>query len=303
MNHVTCDNCHKENIPQNNSIKIDKRVYCEDCLKTTFPNEDELKNREVQYEQDPTICVSCGKDNGRRPWPKHVNLPMCTECKTSLKERIIPIWVKGFMYGIAALVIFSITWNWKYFESYQKINDAYAAVDSGQIKLASDLMMEASSLTPEIPDLEILGSYYLGLEYLNQDKSQLALDQFIKCRYKLPEEYGVDMLIDRASSGAAFDTKDYPLFLSLNKAWLNTHEEDPYAWASVASAYACLYAENKQDTSKEKSLEYLEKAKSFKSLDEGLLTYFNRIEYRLFSKEIITKEEYDKRYPEGWKNN
>jgi hypothetical protein len=104
-------------------------------------------------------------------------------------------------------------------------------------------------------------------------------------------------------SGAAFDRKDYDKYLSLAEAQWRAHPESGAIAGMVASAQACKYAATGTADWKQKAEETMEKAKrlaqkspeDMKSFEE----YAERIRYRLTSREIIDKPEYDRRFRSG----
>jgi hypothetical protein len=104
----------------------------------------------------------------------------------------------------------------------------------------------------------------------------------------------------QAEVGISFDRKDYKKFLELEKKVLARSQDDASSWAGVASAYACLYAETGQDSLKTRAVEHLQKSKTLDSVSEGARDYINRIEYRLWSRNIISSGEFQKKFPNGW---
>lgn len=108
-------------------------------------------------------------------------------------------------------------------------------------------------------------------------------------------------MIIQASLGVAFDNKDYEEFLRASKAYLEYDTTLAIANASVASAYSCLYAESGKEADNENARFYLAKAKQIDNDSEDMLTYYNMIEYRLQHRIIITREEFAKKFPNGWK--
>jgi tetratricopeptide (TPR) repeat protein len=126
---------------------------------------------------------------------------------------------------------------------------------------ASRVMHEAATMYPELPDLSFAAE---------------SLDE-----------------------GVAFVRKDYDAFLAIaEKQW----KERPMAQtaAAMASALACKFAVTGEDSFRQRSQEMLEKArqlaqgdtKSLKILDE----FAERNRYRLETRQIISKTEYDRRF-------
>ena len=300
MKKVTCDICHAVNIPVNSTLKVDGCIYCESCLNIHFPNEVAIKGRKIEKQLDPTICSKCNKDFGNRILNKISIYPVCTECEEEIKNKTMPGWVKAFFIGILAIVVFSCIWNWRFIESYKNIKEAFLAFDAGDANSAFTFMQTASSQVPESPDLKTMTSYFNGLVLLNNNKSAEALTEFKKCVGLLPPDFAVDFLIIQSKMGKGFDEKDYNLFLSAAKEYWSFDDSNPLAWASVASAYACIYASENADSIKSFAFYYLKQAKDIDDTSEYMQEYYNRIEHRIYTKNIISKEEFDSIYPHGW---
>ncbi len=106
-------------------------------------------------------------------------------------------------------------------------------------------------------------------------------------------------------SGAAFDRKDFDKYLSLAEDQWKAHPESAAMAGMVASAQACKYASTGTAEWKQKAEETMEKAKGLaqKSPEDmqSFEEYAERIRYRLTSREIIDKPEYDRRFRSGKK--
>jgi hypothetical protein len=100
----------------------------------------------------------------------------------------------------------------------------------------------------------------------------------------------------------AFDRKDYDAFLQLSEGYWKDHPESAIAAAGVASALAAKYATTGDESYRQKSEEMLEKARPLAHTDEEVKAYqeyAERIQYRLKTREIIDKPEYDRRFRPG----
>lgn len=300
MRKIDCDICDKKNIPLNETLKIDNKVYCTDCLESNFPNQDDLKNKDVVREFDPTVCSSCGKDFGNFELKKISIYPICDDCEIELKNKTFPLWVKAFFVGILIIVIGSFAWNWKYYQAYNYIQESNAFFDRGDFEKGADLMKKASENVPEVEDLRTIYQYFHGIELLYKDKGTEALAEFNLCKDKLPEDYNINSLIIQAKIGDSFDKKDYEGFLEATKEYLALDSTYAAAYASVASAYACIYADQGQEDAKNNTFLYLNKAKAIDDSTAEMNEYYNMIEYRIYSKKIIRREEFVKQFPNGW---
>ncbi len=301
MRKTTCHNCGQRDFPLNSIIKVDGKIYCDTCFEAKFPDKKHLEKSLVEREIDPTICANCDKDFGTLVLDKMSAFPICENCHIAIKNKTFPTWVKGFLVGLLVIIIGSFIWNWKYFEAYNGLNQTFVHFENGDFNKASQTIIAASSLVPESEDMQILVSYFKGTELLINDKSEEALIELKKCNGILPDEYNVNVLILQAKTGSAFDTKNYEEFLEVSKQSLALDTTSAISYIGVASAYACLYAQNNTIETKENALEYLKKAKAIDSTSDEIKEYLNRIEYRIYSKNIITGKEFLEKYPNGWK--
>jgi hypothetical protein len=140
---------------------------------------------------------------------------------------------------------------------------------------------------------------------LSQDKSKEALAAFLASKSKLPKGYPVEDLICRAEILVAFDNKDYDKFIKLALEDKNKHPENYSSAAQLSSAYSCKYAVTGDNSYKEKSLSELEKARQLLKTEKEKKSFEEhkpRILYRIESREIITRQEFQKRFPNGWKS-
>lgn len=303
MKFTNCTVCSSIDVPLNNTLTIDGEVHCSDCLDKHYPTERTLHGRVVVKEHDPTVCSFCGKDFEEKELEKLSVYPTCTDCQKDIRNKTFPLWVKGFFAAIVVIVLFSFFWNWKYYEAYNSINTAFDYYQEGNFTAAKNEMVTASNKVPEATDLTILASYFKGVELLHKEQYKEATAELLQCQGYLPAEYNVDLLIAEAAVGLAFDNKDYDGFLAATKKILAIEPGSAMTNASVASAYACIYATKGEEDAKTSALEYLEKAKKIDSTSAEATSYYNAIDYRIFSKNIIEREVFDKKFPNGWVKN
>jgi tetratricopeptide (TPR) repeat protein len=114
-----------------------------------------------------------------------------------------------------------------------------------------------------------------------------------------PQGQGFASLVNAYDGGSAFEAKDYDRFLSIaQKAWQQYPSADTAAVYS--SALACKYAVA-GDPSYRKQSEWMlgvarEKTGSDPSELKAFEEYAERIRYRLESRQIISKTEYDRKF-------
>jgi hypothetical protein len=65
MKRINCNICDEKEIALNDSIKIDGIVYCKSCFDSQFSDQNNLNNKLIENELDPTICSFCNKDYGQ----------------------------------------------------------------------------------------------------------------------------------------------------------------------------------------------------------------------------------------------
>jgi hypothetical protein len=297
-----CGVCNNKSVPQNESIKVDEIVYCGNCFAKSYPNKDTLRNKIVDKELDPTVCARCTTDFGKTELTKISRYPVCDGCNRIMSERTFPLWVKGFFGATVALVIFAFAWNWKFYQAYDAIKQANAAFTQSDYAKASQLMSFASEKVPSVDDVTILAKYFRGIYSLSQDDGAKALAEFVEIRDRVPKDYNVDRLILEAQISSSYNNKNYDGFLSAAKGLLAMDSTTAMTWTSVASAYACIYAEQGTEKARHQSLKHLAYAKVIDDSTKEMIQYYNMVEYRLFSRRIIKREEFLKEFPNGWTN-
>ncbi|HEX6465730.1 MAG TPA: hypothetical protein VFZ99_00405 [Terriglobales bacterium] len=145
--------------------------------------------------------------------------------------------------------------------AWEKAVQASKLADAGNYEEAAKLMDEASRQYPESSDLAIAAITYAG--------------------------------------SSAFEQKDYQAFLDLSSKALQTNPQDPELIAMAASAMACKYAVTGDRQARRQTEELLARAQSLSNTPElkaSYQEYSERIRYRLESREIISRKEYDRRF-------
>ncbi len=302
MRKFICVSCNKET-GLNETVKVDGKAYCNDCFEIQFSDRDKLQGSIVEREIDPTVCANCNKDFGETELNKIATFPVCSECEIAIKKRTFPAWVKAFFIGILVIVVVAFIWNWKFYTAYQNIDKANASFQEGDYAGASLLMKSASEKVPEVEDLKTLAGFYNGIDLLAKDKCAEAEIEFENISNKLPPDFNINTFKIQARLGAAFNNQDYQGFLDASKDYLAMDSTLAYSLTSVASAYACLYASQGKDEYKLSALQYLQRAKQADSTSEEMKSYYNMVEYRIFTRKIIRREEFNKQFPNGWTKN
>jgi tetratricopeptide (TPR) repeat protein len=279
------------------TFTVQERTLCETCTNEFTQSHVELVT-EVERQRDPTICANCGADNGETAHEELLQSPVCPKCTAFYRNRPYPMWVNISFFGVLVLVVFSFVWNWRFLQGHFEINAAFAAMAQGQVDKAVAEMDSAAANVPESAEVQELANFLTGLECLNENNYEKAEACFAKC-LQLPEEYGAPDLHMHAAISNAFDHKDYSRFLKLANEYAKKHPKDATAQAQVASALACLYATQGDEKLRRQAEDKLQEAKK---LDEAAIIearYEERIRHRLDTREIISREEYLKRFPEA----
>jgi tetratricopeptide (TPR) repeat protein len=117
-----------------------------------------------------------------------------------------------------------------------------------------------------------------------------------------PEAVGLAIAAETYDEGTAYESKDYDTFLKIAQKQWKEHS-GPGTAAVVSSALACKFAITGEVLYRQQSEEMLENARRLTPSDEeqqkAFREYAERITYRLTSREIISKQEYDRRFRSG----
>jgi len=250
--------------------------------------------------EDPTICIRCQRDGGSVEFPKVGGHPVCHDCEEFYRQRPFPTWLRGAFGGLALLAVASLILNQRFLSGYLRLVQSARAGRQGNLQLAGESLEEAARLVPEDAGLKAMASYLRGAYLVQQDRSQEAIPLLTNAKAGLPGNASVERLLFSAQMGAAFDAKDYGRLLARSQEYVKRFPQDPFAEGSLASAYACEYAVAGREESKAQALLHLERAaKLAKDDPDSFKEYEERIRYRLESREIISQDEYRKRFPHG----
>ncbi len=303
MRHTACEHC-KQSRPMSEMFLVFGRSLCEKCADVDLAQRKQKKIPEgsVRRQTDPTICSGCGRDNGSSALPTlGGGLPVCPVCDRKFRNQPFPGWIKAALTGLLLLAAFSCVYNWRFFQAYVEIQQGVRSAEAQDFKSAALSLDSASRRVPESKEVGGVASFYRGLDLLSQGKSAEALPHLQQALQVMPGNRTTQDLILRAELGVAFDRRDYDQFLAKSKIAMNRSPRDPVAVASVASALACKWAVTGEQSFKQEAVNYLEQAKRLAGAENASLKeYEARILYRLDSREIISREEYQRRFPAGY---
>jgi len=115
-----------------------------------------------------------------------------------------------------------------------------------------------------------------------------------------PNDPEYTMALLQAESGLAYEQRDYDRFLEAEETLAKRQPDDPIAALGVASAHACKYAVTGDATPRTLAERQIEAASKMKGADgPAFAEYLDRIRYRLETREIISRNEYRRRFPNG----
>jgi hypothetical protein len=302
MKHLRCTGCG-QSFEAASGFAAFGGTLCRPCT------EQALEERQARGEQipegslvglrDPTICAACGTDYGSIELPQSARLPLCAACEPVVMNRPFPAWLKLGLAGVVVLAALSFWWHQRFFAAYLAMargNRAFAAQDFDS---AAGLMEEAAARVPEARDLAGQASLLRGLALLEHDEADKAVAFLERAKTAFPGVPFIERVLLTAQAGAAFDQKDFALFLERNQQILRQNPAEPMAEAGVASAYACQYAVSGDEKLKAEAIAHLDKARQLvKGKSPELDYYEQRIRRRLDTREILSLSEYRRRYPE-----
>lgn len=305
MREAICAAC-QAHVPMNEAYSAADRSLCGPCLEQLLadPVQRELSTEGITRMVDPTVCVHCEADNGQAEWPTIAGLPACTTCEAFFRNRPFPGWLKVAFVAFLLVAAAAFAYNWRYFKAYVELIQGGHALERGDVSAAVDLFESAAHRVPEIPELAVIPNLYRAQQLVAEDKCEEALAMLQQSEPFAPEEWLDAFRQTRlyAEMGLAFDNKDYDTFLDRAKSIAAEMPNEAAPLASVASAYACKYATTADPAFREQCLQYLQRAKALAGPeDERFQEYENRIRHRLHTREIITRDDFNRRFPNGWK--
>ncbi|HTC92213.1 MAG TPA: tetratricopeptide repeat protein [Terriglobales bacterium] len=134
----------------------------------------------------------------------------------------------------------------------------------------------------------------------DQKKDEEAAAKMNQAATLYPEMKGLSITAEYYDAAVAFDHKDYNRFEQIAETAWKQQPDSAGAVAMLASAVACQYAITGDSSYRRRAEELLERARvlaqSSPNDQKNYQEYVERIRYRLQSREIIDKDEYDRRF-------
>ena len=298
MRKTTCLKCAAE-VPLGESFGVfGNNPMCEKCANEDLAGHDPktLVPGSVTRNTDPSVCSRCGTDWGSASLATVGGAPMCSKCVVFVRNYPFPRWIKMSAAAVAALVALSFVLNARYFLAYADVRSAGRLMEAQKVDEAAQLMTRAAGRVPGVADLASAAAFYRGVSLLSHDKSAEAERELVAARATFENDPMYQQVLLGARIGVAFDRHDYDAFLQHSLALLELDPKSARSLAGVASAYACKYAVTGSEEFRVQSLDYLSRAKQIGDPEEAADDYFARIQHRLSSREIITAEEYRRRF-------
>ena len=210
----------------------------------------------------------------------------------------IPSWVIYFVVFLFAISVFGFVYYHRYSKSIHDYKLSIKTYQEGDLESAEKYISRASDLVPDNKEFLAFKYYISGIKKYTEGNYSEALDLFKKYRSYNSDDSYVEELISIIEVSVAFEEKDYNRMVENAAKLYSEYDTDPLYILQYASALACRYAETENIDDYNKSVELMENARSYE-LDDANLDYIKRIEYRLATKKIISKAEYNQLKEEG----
>ncbi len=245
-------------------------------------------------------CGQCGREFAMPETLQVGDLTRCDRCATFFRHRPLPAWAKLSLAAALALVVMSLAWNVRFFRAYGELKRFSRYWEQGDIVAAAREITLAAFDVPESATVGADATFVQALNLMRRDRPAEALAKFMQCRGALPESVDIDSLILQAKSAAAFKARNYDGFLLAAAALHQRQPTDASVEVQLASALACKYAQTCDTKFRERALHCLRQAQALPGKSADFAEYESRILQRIESREILSPEEFHRRFPQGW---
>jgi tetratricopeptide (TPR) repeat protein len=262
---------------------------------------DEPSGPRPRIEDRPAnACFRCGTDYGSVVLPRIAGLPVCDGCARILRNRPFPGWIRIAFGALILLAVLAFVYNQRFFLAHVEMQRALRALKSGNVERAVALFDEAAERVPDEPGLQALARYFRALMLVGQERSAEAIPLLKEALAINPNEPTLAAALLQAEAGLAYEQKDYDRFLEVEQTVAKKQPDNPIAALGVASAHACRYAATGDEAAKDLAERQIESASKMKGAEgPEFAEYLDRIRYRLETREIISRNEYLRRFPNG----
>jgi len=245
-------------------------------------------------------CFRCGTDYGSVRLPRIAGMPVCDGCARILRNRPFPGWIRIAFGALILLAVLAFVYNQRFFLAHVETQRGLRELKSGNVERAVALFDEAAERVPDEPGLRALSRYFRALMLVGQERPAEAIPLLKEALGINPNESTIAAALLQAEAGLAYDQKDYDRFLEVEQTVAKKQPDDPIAALGVASAHACRYAATGDDAAKDLAERQIESASKMKGAEgPEFADYLDRIRYRLETREIISRGEYLRRFPNG----
>ena len=245
-------------------------------------------------------CFRCGTNYGSVALPRIAGLPVCDGCARFLRNRPFPGWIKGAFAALILLAVLAFLYNQRFFLAHIEMLRGLHELKSGNLERTVALFNAAAQRVPEEPELRAIARYFQAVLLVNQERSSEAIPLLKEALAIRPDNPEYVQALLQAEAGQAYEQKDYDRFLEVEQTLAKRQPDDPITALGVASAYACKYAATGEEIPKTLAERQIEIASKMKDADgPAFAEYLDRIRYRLETREIISRDEYLRRFPNG----
>lgn len=245
-------------------------------------------------------CFRCGTAYGSVALPRIAGLPVCDACARSLRNRQFPGWIKGAFAALILLAVLAFLYNQRFFIAHIGMLRGLHELKNGNLEGTVALFNAAAQRVPDEPELRALARYFQAVLLVNQEQSAEAIPLLKEALAIKPDDPAYALALHQAEAGMAYEQKDYDRFLEAQQRLAKQQPDDPIAALGVASAHACKYAVSGEEATKTLAEQQIEIASKMKGADgPSFAEYADRIRYRLETRQVISRNEYLRRFPNG----
>jgi len=203
--------------------------------------------------------------------------------------------------ALVAIAAGSFVLNQRFFSAYAAMVRAGREMRAGRFDQAVTQLDAAAAKVPADADLRTEILFVKAIGFMQEDRSAEALPLLRAYVKTSPEDVNARKILLQAEVAAAFEARDYETFLQKTLEVAGQNPSEPTAVAGVASAYACKYAVQGDEEFARQARERLEAARKLAPpSDPDFEEYSQRIQFRLATREIISRAEFHRRFPNGW---
>ncbi len=302
MRDGTCEQCGSKR-PLGEMFQVFGRSLCQPCADADVAGRQSRKipPGAVSKLSDPTVCSGCGRDNGNFELAQlGGGVPVCADCEQKFRNPVFPPWIRVSFAALLLMAALCSMANWRFLSAHLDLRRGMRRAEAGDARGAAAEFAAASRQVPESDEVAGVSAFYQGLALITDEKPTEALEYLRKVPPAIANNPQFADVVLTAEAGTAFDRKDYDQFLAKSNAMLARHPSDARALAGVSSAHACKWAATGDASSREAALDFLDRARRAAPPDGQFRAYEGRILYRIDSRDVISRQEYERRFPRGY---